>query len=57
MSRAEGKFPRPARDGRSVFWFEHEIDEYLEQLAAERDRLAAEHERLAAVRESQQKVV
>ena len=35
---AEGKFPRPARDGRSVFWFEHEIDEYLEQLAAARDR-------------------
>ncbi len=35
---AQGKFPRPAKDGRSVIWFEHEIDDYLEKLAAARDR-------------------
>jgi prophage regulatory protein len=34
---AEGRFPRPIREGRSVRWLEHEIDEYLDRLAAERD--------------------
>jgi len=39
---AQGKFPRPIRDGRSVRWLEHEIDEYLDQLTAERDRQQSE---------------
>jgi predicted DNA-binding transcriptional regulator AlpA len=36
---AEGKFPRPVRPGGGMHkaWFEHEIDQYLDDLAAARD--------------------
>jgi prophage regulatory protein len=36
------QFPLPLREGRSVRWLEHEIDEYLDQLTAERDRQQSE---------------
>jgi prophage regulatory protein len=39
---AQGKFPRPIRDGRSVRWLESEIDEWLDKLVAERDRQQSE---------------
>jgi predicted DNA-binding transcriptional regulator AlpA len=40
---AKGKFPRPIRPGGGTHkaWFEHEIDQYLDDLAAARDGEAA----------------
>lgn len=38
---AEGTFPKPIRLGqRAKGWFEHEVDEWLDARAAERDRAA-----------------
>ena len=39
---ARNWFPLPLRDGRSVRWLEHEVDEYLDRLAAARDRRQGE---------------
>jgi prophage regulatory protein len=39
---ARNRFPLPLRDGRSVRWLEHEVDEYLDRLAAARDRQQGE---------------
>jgi prophage regulatory protein len=32
----EGRLPQPIKIGTSVGWFEHEIDAWLDQLAAQR---------------------
>ncbi len=37
----DGKFPKPFKFGSTNAWPEHEIDDYLEKLAAERDQKRA----------------